>query len=94
MKMLEKARGMSNGDKNKLSLILSASLTAVIVLVWFLALRAPKVDVVSEENSTAQSLKPLFMIFKGAKDEISEIKSEAQDYKKKSDEVKAKTVTQ
>ena len=94
MKMLEKARGMSNGDKNKLSLILSASLTAVIVLVWFLALRAPKVDVVAEENSTAQSLKPLFMIFKGAKDEISEIKSEAQNYKKKSDEVKAKAVTQ
>lgn len=94
MKMLEKVRGMSHADKNKISLILSAFITAVIVLIWFLALRAPKVDVVVEENSTAQSLKPLFMIFKGAKDEISEIKSEAQDYKKKSDEVKAKTVTQ
>lgn len=83
---------MSVREKNKIAIICAAVLTALIVSVWFLALREPKIDAAVKENSTAESLKPLFMIFKGAKDEMGEIKADAKANKEKRDEVK--TVTQ
>lgn len=80
---------MSQKEKTKVALIVSAALTALIVVIWFLALRGPSEDTVVKENSTAESLRPLFMIFKGAKDEMTEIRTDAKTYKKESDEAKA-----
>lgn len=91
MKILEHARSMSTGDKNRIAIISAAVLTALIVGIWYLALRTPDIDASVKENSTAESLKPLFMIFKGAKEEMTEIKSDAKTYKQNSDDVKAVT---
>ncbi len=89
MTILEKVRSMKTNEKNKIALLSAGLLTAIIVGVWFLALRDPKIDSTVKENSTAESLKPLFMIFKSAKEEIKDIRSDARANKQKSDEIKS-----
>lgn len=91
MGFIEKARSMSPSEKNKVALISAATLTALIVGIWFLALRDVPEDSAVKENSTAESLKPLFMIFKGAKQEITEIKKDAKNYKDESKEARSLT---
>ncbi len=92
MSVLDKARAMSGSQKNKIAIISAAVITSLIVCIWFLALRPHEEDSAVKENSTAESLKPLFMIFKGAKEDMKTIKSDAKTYKERSDE--AKSITQ
>lgn len=81
MSFIQKARSMPARDRTKIALILSAALTALIVGVWLVALKGRGGDEAVRERSTAESLKPLFMIFRGAKEDIKEIKADAKTYR-------------
>lgn len=81
MSFIQKARSMPANDRIKIALIVSAALTALIVGVWLLALKGRADDEAIRERSTAESLKPLFMIFRGAKEDIKEIKADAKTYR-------------
>ncbi len=91
MGLLEDARSKSASEKNKIALITAAVLTALIVGIWYLALRDVPEDTAVKENSTAESLKPLFLIFKGAKEEMTEIRKDVKNYKEESKEKKPLT---
>lgn len=79
--MLHKMRQKSDGEKNKLAIIFAASITLIIVLIWFLAIKNQKGDEVAKTNSMAENLKPLSLIFKNAKVEFKGLKENAKNYK-------------
>lgn len=75
MQWLQKARSQSDSSKNKIALIAATIITAIIVGIWILVLQNRKTsdEVVAESKSN--DLKPLFMIFKGAKEDFQDIKA-------------------
>ncbi len=81
MNLIEKARSLPSGQKNKVAVIAAAALTVLIVSIWFVARRGEMGDEAVKSRSTAESLKPLFMIFNGAKKDFKEIKSDADTYR-------------
>lgn len=81
MSMLERVRSKPAGEKNKIALIVAGALTVLIVGIWFLAVRRESEVGDADANSTAEGLKPLFLIFKGAKEDIAEIKADVREHR-------------
>jgi hypothetical protein len=71
----------SDGTKNKIAIIFATSITLIIVGLWFLLIRQKDVDDTAKVESSRDDLKPLFMIFKGAKDDFTEIKTDIKEQK-------------
>lgn len=78
MEWLQKIRAQSDSSKNKIALVAAGIVTAIIVSTWLLVLRNQKTgdEIVAESKS--DELKPLFMIFKGAKEDFKDIKENAK----------------
>lgn len=78
---LQKARMHSDSTKNKIAIIFATSVTLIIVAIWFLLIRQKNVDDVAKADSAREDLKPLFMIFKGAKEDFKNIKTDIKNQK-------------
>lgn len=74
MKLLEKARAGSYSAKNKLAIILAASITILVVGSWILVIKTKNVEDEAKDNAKSDSLKPLFMLFNKATKDFREIK--------------------
>lgn len=81
MEWLQKARSQSDSSKNKIALIAAGIITALIVGTWILALKNQKTPDIAVAESKSSELKPLFMIFKGAKEDFYEIKENVKSNK-------------
>lgn len=79
--IIHKIRAKSPETKHKLAVGSALVITAMIVSVWMLAMGNSKTDEIAKENSTSEDLKPLFMIFKNAKEGFGDIKASAASYK-------------
>lgn len=79
--MLQKLRSQSDSSKNKFAIIFAAAITLVIVGLWIMVLKNQKTDEVVVEKSKSNELKPLFMIFKNAKEDFANVKAESKAYK-------------
>lgn len=78
---LEKTRNRPDSAKNKIAIIFAASVTLLIAGIWLLVIREKNVDQTVRADSTREDLKPLFMIFKSAKDDFKQIKSDIKSQK-------------
>lgn len=79
--MLDKMRTKPDAVKNKIAIAAAALITLSIVSVWMFVLKKPKTVETASEESTRSDLKPLFLIFKKAKTEFKDIKSNTKTYK-------------
>ena len=61
--------------RNKIAFIAAMSLTLLIVGIWILFIRSGNTDEEVVERSTGEELKPLMMIFGGAKENFQKIKT-------------------
>jgi hypothetical protein len=71
-------RNKSNNAKNRFAIISAAAITLLVMLLWFLIIKNEQGDETAKLNSTADDLKPLFLIFKDAKEGFNEIKESRQ----------------
>lgn len=78
MEWLDKARRQPQGTKMKLALGGAALLTLIIVGTWFVAIKKTKTPDTAVANSKSDDLKPLFLIFKNAKDSWHSIRQDAK----------------
>jgi len=81
MSLIEKARMLPSGQRNKVAIIAAASITVIIVSIWLVVRRSETDDGAIRSRSTAEDLQPLFMIFKGAKKDFKEIKTDADSFR-------------
>lgn len=81
MEWLQKIRGQSDSSKNKIALIGAGIVTVIIVSVWILVLRNQKTDKEIVAESKSDELKPLFMIFKNAKEDFKDVKTNIKNNK-------------
>lgn len=77
MEWLDKARKQPQTTKMKLALMSAAVLTIVIVGTWLLAIKSAKTPEAVVTTSKSDQLKPLFMIFKNAKEGWQSLRHEA-----------------
>ncbi len=89
MELIQKLRQKSDASKNKIALIFAISVTAVIVGLWILVLKNERTPEEVVAKSKSSELKPLFMIFKSAKDDVKNVKTNIKTYKASSAEAKA-----
>lgn len=87
--MLHKMRSKSDATKNKLALILALTSTLIIVGVWTLVIKNSKTDEIVKENSTAEDLRPLSLIFQNAKSGINDIRANAKALKEEKEKAAA-----
>ncbi|MEZ4103326.1 MAG: hypothetical protein R3B55_02070 [Candidatus Paceibacterota bacterium] len=73
---VHKLRQKPEDVRNKFAIIFAMSLTLLIVGIWMLFLRSGKTEKDIVEKSTGEDLKPLMMIFGGAKDKFKELKKD------------------
>lgn len=78
---INKMRQKSDGTKNKLAIIFAVAFTLLIVGIWILVLANRKQDETVKAKSTSEELKPLFMIFKNAKDGLGDVRENIKTYK-------------
>lgn len=81
MEWIRKARLQSNSTKNKIALIFAAAITLLIVGLWLLVLQNRNTPDEIVADSKSSELKPLFMIFKNAKDDFKDIKTDIKTHK-------------
>ncbi len=67
--------------KNRIAIFAAISFTFVIVGIWLLVVRNSKTDKDIAERSAGEDLKPLMMIFGGAKDGFNDIKTNIKNSK-------------
>ncbi len=72
---IEKLRGKSDATKTRIALGSAAAVTALIIGVWFAAGSERPAEAVASSESAREDLKPLFMIFKNAKEGIGTLKA-------------------
>ncbi len=95
MEWIQKARQKSDGTKQKIAIIFAAVVTLIVVGFWFLLVKNKNTDDVAKTESAREDLKPLFMIFRGAKEEFKEIKTDIKTQKAEMKQVKeTQSVTQ
>jgi hypothetical protein len=87
MEWLQKARSQSDSSKNKIALVAAGIITALIVGTWILILKNQKTPDSAVAKSKSSELKPLFMIFKSAKEDFQDIKANAKANKASSVDV-------
>ncbi len=81
MEWLAKIRSQSEATKTKLAIIFAAAITLLIVALWLLIMRNGKTSDEVVTKSKSNELKPLFMIFKTAKEDFKEIKTDIKTQK-------------
>ncbi len=78
---LQKARSGTDGTKNKIAIFGAVTVTVIIVIIWLLVIKQKNTDRVVKTESAREDLRPLFMIFKSAKDNFSNIKTDIRTQK-------------
>ncbi len=87
MEWLAKMRLKSDASKNKLALVVAGLITLLVVGIWILILKNQKTSDEVVTKSKSDELKPLFMIFKKAKEDFKTIKTDIRESKSKVDEM-------
>jgi len=67
--------------KNRIAIFAAISVTFVIVGIWLLVVRNSKTDKDVADRSAGEDLKPLMMIFGGAKDGLNKVKTNIKNSK-------------
>jgi hypothetical protein len=68
--------------RNRIAIISAMSITLIIVGIWLLVVRNGKTDEDVVERSAREDLKPLMMIFGGAKENFQDVKENINSAKK------------
>ncbi len=79
MSFVKKLKSRPEDIKNRIAIFAAISVTAIIVLVWMLVLKNRNTDEDVNKRSMREDLKPLMMIFGGAKDGFNEIKNNTKN---------------
>ncbi len=78
---INKLRTKSDATKNKIAIGAALGFTLIIVGGWFLGMKNARTEEVVKEKSASEDLKPLFLIFKNAKEGIKNVKTNVEEYK-------------
>lgn len=78
---INKLRTKSPETRHKIAIGAALGITLVIVGGWFLGMKNSRTDEVVKEKSTAEDLKPLFLIFKNAKEGIKNVKTNVESFR-------------
>lgn len=81
MEWLSKMRSQSDATKTKIAIAFAAVITLLIVGLWIMVMKSDKTADEAVTKSKSDELKPLFMIFKGAKEDWKTIKTEFKENK-------------
>lgn len=68
--------------RNRIAIISAMSVTLIIVGIWFLVIKNGKTDEDTVKKSASEELKPLMMIFGGAKEGFKDVKTNINNAKK------------
>ncbi len=68
--------------RNRIAIFSAMSATVIIVGIWFLVIKNGKTDEEVVKKSASEDLKPLMMIFGGAKEGFKEVKTNINSTKK------------
>lgn len=79
--LIKNLRTKPDSVKNRIAIFASTFFTVIVLAVWFFVFQKPKEEKIVKNNSDAEDFKPLFLIFKNAKDGFQDIKDNAQNYK-------------
>lgn len=71
---VKKLRQKPDDVKNRIAIITAVSVTLIIVLVWMLVLKNKNSDDDIKKRSMRDDLRPLMMIFGGAKEDLNKIR--------------------
>jgi hypothetical protein len=72
---VKKLQNKSSDYKNRVAIFAAISITAIIVVVWMLVLKNRNTTEDVNRRSMSENLRPLMMIFGGAKTDFNEIRS-------------------
>lgn len=79
--LLNNLRNKPLSVRNRYALFAAAFVTLIIIGLWIMSIKSNKTDQVAREKSTADELKPLFLIFNNFKTGVGKIKENAANYK-------------
>lgn len=71
---INKLRQKPADVKNRIALIVAGSITILLVLIWMLVLKNQNQNDDIKKRSVGEDLRPLMMIFGGAKDDFSQMR--------------------
>lgn len=68
--------------RNRAAIFIAISLTVLIVGIWFMVVKNQKTEEEVKNRSVSEDIKPLMMIFGGAKEKFQEVKTNINSTKK------------
>jgi hypothetical protein len=71
---VKKLRQKPDDVKNRIAIITAVSVTLIIVLIWMLVLKNKNSDDDIKKRSMRDDLRPLMIIFGGAKEDLNKIR--------------------